>query len=47
MIPLPLMLNKQEQLTLWGLFEPMNSDFSLQSVVKKYLYQFPPENPVI
>lgn len=47
MIPLPLMLNKQEQLTLTGLFEQMISDFWLRADEEKYLYQFPPENPVI
>lgn len=47
MIPLPLMLNKQEQLTLMGLLEQMISDFWLRTRQEKYLYQFSPENPVI
>ncbi len=47
MFPLPLMLNKQKQLRLWGLFEQMHSDFSVPSVGEKYLYQFLGENPVI
>ena len=46
MIPLTLMLNKQEQLTLTGLFEQMISDFWLRADEEKYLYQFSPENPV-
>lgn len=39
MFPLPLMLNKQERLTLLSLFEQSHLDFLLPSVVEKYLYQ--------
>ena len=43
MIPLPLMLNKQERLTLLRWLERISSGFSVQSVAEKYLYQFSPQ----
>jgi hypothetical protein len=46
MIPLPLMLNKQERLTRLRWLERINSGFSVQSVAEKYLYQFSTPNPV-
>ena len=47
MIPLPFMLNKQEQRTLWGWLELRSSGLKLQGLAEKYFYLFPPQNPVI